>query len=79
MNMLNFGCNGASLNRKLFKMHFHMTPEDEMNSGVDKTHETVNLFSPEKRFIYFVSDVYHLLKTARIFCQILAMVNSRDT
>ena len=28
-----------------------------MNPDVDVTYRTVNLFIPEKRFIYFVSDV----------------------
>ena len=68
MNMLKVlavTCDGASPNRKLFKMYFHMTTEDEMNPDVDVTYRTVNLFSPEKRFIYSISDVPHLLKTAR--------------
>ena len=68
MNMLKVlavTCDGASPNRKLFKMHFHMTTEDEMNPDVDVTYRTVNLFSPEKRFIYSISDVPHLLKTVR--------------
>ena len=38
-----------------------------MNPDVDVTYWTVNLFSPEKLLIYFISDVYHLLKTARNF------------
>ena len=42
-----------------------MTPENEMNPDVDLTYRTVNLFSPEKCFIYFISDVTHLLKTVR--------------
>ena len=66
MNMLKVlavTCDGASPNQKLFKMHFHMTLKDEMNPDV--TYQTVNLFSPEKRFIYFISDAPHLLKTAR--------------
>ena len=56
-------CDGASPNRKLFKMYFHMTTKDEMNPDVDVTY----LFSPEKRFIYFISNVTDLLKTARNF------------
>ena len=58
-------CDGAFPNRKLFKMHFPMTNEDDMNPDVDVTYKTINLFSKEKRFIYFISDVPHLIKTAR--------------
>ena len=56
---------GASPNRKLFRMHFPMTKEDDMNPDTDVTYRTVNLFSSDKRFIYFISDVPHLMKTAR--------------
>ena len=56
---------GTSPNRKLFRMHFPMTKEDDMNPDTDVTYWTVNLFSSDKRFIYFISDVPHLTKTAR--------------
>ena len=39
--------------------------KDVMNPDVAVTYRTVNLFSREKRFINFISDVAHLLKTAR--------------
>ena len=70
LKVLAVTCNGASPNRKLFKMHFSMTNEDDMNPDVDVTYKTINLFSEEKRFILFqmcrfISDVPHLLKTAR--------------
>ena len=42
-----------------------MTNEDDTNSDADVTYKTINLFSKEKRFIYFNSDVPHLIKTAR--------------
>ena len=42
-----------------------MTKEDDMNPVIDVTYRTVILFSSEKRFIYFISDVEHLMKTAR--------------
>ena len=58
-------CDGALPNRKLFRMHFPMTKEDDMNPDTDVTYRAVNLFSSEKRFIYFMSDVPHLMKTAR--------------
>ena len=38
-------CDGASLNGKLFPMHFLMTKEDDMNPDTDVTYRTVNLFS----------------------------------
>ena len=56
-------CDGASANCKLFKMHFHLIFND-VNPDVDVTYHTKNLDSlQEKRFIYFISDVPHLLKT----------------
>ena len=42
-----------------------MTNEDDMNPDVDVTYKIINLFSKEKQFIYFISDVPHLIKTAR--------------
>ena len=59
-------CDGASANRKLFKMHFQLTFDDDIYPDVDVTYRTRNLHSSqEKRFIYFISDVPHLLKTTR--------------
>ena len=57
-------CDGASTNRKFFRMHFHMTSEEDQNPDVDVTYRTRNLFSPD-RFIYFISDSPHIQKTAR--------------
>ena len=65
LKVLAVTCDGASPNRKLFRMHFPMTKEDDINPDTDVTYQTVNLFSSEKRFIYFISDVPHLMKTAR--------------
>ena len=59
LKVLAITCNGASPNRKLFKMHFPMTNEDEMNPDIDVTYKTLNLLSKKKRFIYFISDVPH--------------------
>ena len=59
-------CDCASPNRKLFRMHWHLTQDDDMNPGTDVTYCTRNLFSgTENRFFYFISDVPHLLKTAQ--------------
>ena len=48
---------GASQNRKFLKMH--AKPDDEL------CYKTNNPYTDEDRYIYFVSDVPHLLKTTR--------------
>ena len=48
-------CDGASTNRRLFKLH---------QSGKQLVHKVVNPFDT-KRFVYFFSDPPHLLKTVR--------------
>ena len=65
LKVLAVTCGGASPNCKLFKMHFSMTNEDDMNPDADVTYKTINLLSKERQFIYFISDVPHLIKTAR--------------
>ena len=65
LKVLAVTCDGASPTHKLFHMHFPMTKEDDMNSDTDVTYRTVNLFSSDNRFIYVISDVPHLMKTAR--------------
>lgn len=49
-------CDGASPNRIFFKLH--------ATDGEPFTHKTVNPYDPT-RHIYFISDVPHLIKTAR--------------
>ena len=47
-------------------MHWKLTQDDDINPKTDVTYRTRNLFSGAKsRFPYFISDVPHLLKTAR--------------
>ena len=59
-------CDAASPNRKVFRVHRHLTQDDDMNPETDVTYRTRNLFSgTENRFLYFISDVPHLLKTSR--------------
>ena len=59
-------CDGASPNRKLFKSHFHLTAENDINPDVDVIYRARNMFSgADNRFVYFISDVPHLLKTSR--------------
>ena len=56
---------GASPNRRLYRLHSHLTKPEDINADSDVTYRTLNLFSSEKRFIYFISDPPHLIKTAR--------------
>ena len=42
-----------------------MTRKDNGNLDTGVTYQTVNLFSSDKRFIDFISDVSHLVKAAR--------------
>ena len=53
-------CDGASANRKFFKLHSRM----DGNSCQDVVYRTINLFCG-KRYIYFFNDPPHLLKTVR--------------
>ena len=48
-------------------MHFPMANADNMNLDVYVKHKTINLFSKEKQFIYFISYLLHLNKAATIF------------
>ena len=52
---------GASPNRKFFRMH-----EDPSGTNVCNgvTYKTTNIYAPERE-IFFMSDVSHLMKTAR--------------
>jgi len=65
LHVLAVTCDGASSNRALFKMHFRMQHDDDVNNDVDVTYRTRNMFSTDGRFIYFIADQPHLLKTAR--------------
>ena len=40
-------------------MHFPMADADDMNTERNVTFDTINLFSKDKRFNYFISDVPH--------------------
>ena len=42
-----------------------MTNDDGMTPDFDVTYKTINILSEEKRFINFISDMPHLIKTAR--------------
>ena len=55
---------GASPNRRMYRMHLRMTKVD-MNNDVDVTYRTRNIIADDDRYIYFISDPPHLIKTAR--------------
>ena len=59
-------CDGASANSKFFRMHFGLTHDDELNADTDIFYLTIIFFSEDKHYIYFISDLPHLLKTVRI-------------
>ena len=52
-------CDGAGQNRKFFEMH------KAANGNGDVVNSVPNPFSEDERSIYFISDVPHLIKTAR--------------
>lgn len=55
---------GVSPNRKFFQLHkIGASLSDKTFNGV--CFRTPNYYSDEKRYIYFFSDVPHLMKTAR--------------
>ena len=45
-------------------MYFPMTKEGDNNPDTDLIYWTATLFGSEKLFIYFISDVPHLMKIA---------------
>lgn len=57
LKVLFFCCDGASQNRKFFNLHIN-------SPGNNLEYKTVNPYD-RSRYIYFISDVPHLLKTSR--------------
>ena len=53
---------GASPNRKFYKMHHLLDEKDESEAIV---HRTINLFAATQRYIWFFADAPHLMKTTR--------------
>ena len=64
LKVMGLTCDGATQNRKLFKMHNLMSWESDLNSSIDVTYKIRNPFAQD-RFIFFISDPPHLLKTLR--------------
>ena len=59
IKVLSFICDGASCNKKFFKMHASWDPESNC------VFATRNIASGEDRAVYFIVDPPHLLKTIR--------------
>ena len=58
-------CDVTSANHKFFGTHFGITHGNELNADTDVLYRTINFFSEDKRYIYFISNLPHLLKTTR--------------
>ena len=58
LKVLCITADGASSNRKFFRLH-----HDKQNPQL--LHKTRNVYSPDNRWLYFVSDPPHLMKTVR--------------
>ena len=56
LKVMSLTCDGVSSNRKFFKMH---------QSSKSLVYGTENSYSDDWRYLYFMSDVPHLLKTVR--------------
>lgn len=58
MKVLCITADGASSNRKFFRMHYNKKDPQTF-------HKTRNIYSTDNRWLYFISDPPHLLKTVR--------------
>lgn len=65
MKVVGVTSDGASPNRTMYRMHQHMERVEDFNPDIDVTYRTLNIMAEEKRFIYFISDPPHLIKTSR--------------
>ena len=54
-------CNGESAINNIFRFHFTLTHNDELNTDTDTFCKTMNFFGEDKCYIYFISDAPHLL------------------
>ena len=45
-------------------LYLHMTRMKDMRVDVDVTYRTLNIMAEEERYIYFISDPPHLIKSA---------------
>ena len=74
-------CDGASANRKLSKMHFHLRFDDAVNPNVDVTYRRRNVHNlQEQQFIYLMYLMYHIYqKPPEMVYIILVLVNTLAT
>ena len=59
LKVLCITADGASPNRKFFRMHYSKKDPDTL------FYKTQNIYSPDSRWLYFVCDPPHLMKTVR--------------
>ena len=57
LKILSVTCDGAAVNRKFFRMH--------LPKSAEIPYKTPNIYSEDKRPLFFICDVPHLLKTTR--------------
>ena len=76
LHEINFG--GAA---KISTIFYQNTTYHSMNPGADVTYQTVNLFSSDKCFIYFISDAQHYIQSNQhnTVCTILVKVDVLHT
>ena len=67
---------GASPNRRMYRMHLRMTKIEDVNNDVDVTYKTRNIVADDNRLIYFISDPPHLIMTARNCPSTLLLVDA---
>ena len=60
--VLGLTCDGASPNRRLWKLH---SSSSSSSSSDELIYKVPNVFADDKRDLYFISDPPHLLKTIR--------------
>ena len=53
-------CDRASANLKFFRMHYGLAHDNELNVA----YRTITFFSEDKRYIYVISGLPYLLKSA---------------
>ena len=61
LKVISATADGASPNRKFFRIHKFM----DGDAGKNVVYRAQNIYAKEKRFIFFFSDVPHLIKTSR--------------
>ena len=67
--------------QKYLQFFINNATYQSMNPDADVTYQTVNLFSSDKCFIYFISDVPHYIRSNQhnTVCTILVKVDVLDT